>query len=100
MVDTSSALLGLGHTASRSSLVRPWTPSTHVSPWEYSARWEDAVNRPRATRNPALGAEYALDITYGDAMVDTRSPTELIGVPTRSGARVVCRASNGVPPQK
>ena len=97
LIDTSSSLRGIGHVASRMMPVRSWSPTTHVKPWEVSARWEEAVGKPRATRNPSLGAAYVLDTPfaagYTDAIVDARAPTELIGTPTRFGARVACRTS-------
>lgn len=95
LVDTSSMLRGIGHQAERTCQVRRWVPKSHVSPWEYAARWQESVAKPRATRNPALGAEYMLETPfaggYTDALVDTRPSTEIIGEPTRYGARIACR---------
>ena len=94
LIDVSSQLRGIGHKASRVNTVRAWTPSEHARPWEFAARWDSGVDKPRATRNPALGAEYILDTPLGPGLpdfVDVRDPSEIIGEATRNGARVVCR---------
>lgn len=93
LVDVSSQLRGIGHVNSRTNTVRSWTPSQHLRPWEYDARWEQAVNKPRATHNPALGAEYVLETPFSGGVLDARDASQIIGVPTRTGARVVCRSS-------
>ena len=98
LVDVSSTLRGIGHRAARTNPVRAWHPSTHVKPWEYAARWEESVGNPKATRNPALGAAYVFDTPLApgftaDAAIDARAAADIIGVPTRVGARVACRTS-------
>ena len=102
LIDVSSQLRGIGHKTSRINTVRPWTPSQHVRPWEYAARWDSGVDRPRAMRNPALGADYVLDTPLGSGLpdfVDARDPSEIIGVATRTGARIACRFG-AEPPKK
>lgn len=96
LVDVSSQLRGLGFKASKTTTVRPWPTCPHTRPEELSMPWArfEAGCRPKAARNPALGADYVLDCikpsapgVATDSIIDVRCPTEIIGTSSRVDSR-------------
>jgi len=59
----------------------------HCPPVQWSPWVPEARERPRGTRDPALGARYVMDALPKGAVTDPRSPRDVFGAPTRMDAR-------------
>ena len=102
LVDVGSQLRGLSQKSSKIEQLRPWPQCPHMTPEYITQPWCSlAHERPKATRNPALGADYVLDGIrpsapghLTDSIVDLRNPREIIGVSSRVDARTdpCCRS--------
>lgn len=86
VIDTASQLRGLGVPLSKVSQLRPW-PSCVSEKQRDVRRVPASTGRPRATRNPELGAEYATACRPRRLIYDSRSPRDAFGAPTRMEAR-------------
>lgn len=95
LIDVASQLRGLAFKAHKFDKLRPWPTHSHERPEFLTQPWcSVATHRPRATRNPALGADYVLDNirpsapgVLTDSIVDVRSSREIIGISSRFDAR-------------
>lgn len=86
LIDTASQLRGLGAPASKVSKLRPWPACKHTQGRD-KRQVPESTHRPRATRNPALGAEYATACVPHHIIYDARPPRDAFGEPTRLDAR-------------
>jgi len=95
LIDVASQLRGIGVQATKSNTVRAWPQCAHQRPEFITQPWLSAhAERPKAGRNPALGADYVVDGVRPSApgvltnsVVDIRSATEIVGTSTRGDAR-------------
>lgn len=96
IIDTANELRGLGQHSIKTNVVTKVTKK-HKKPQAISTPWTSFVaeERPGSTRNPALATEWILapveDNMLPDAIIDARSPTELIGTSTRVCAHTAMR---------
>jgi hypothetical protein len=99
IMETANQLRGLGVQNKLGGQVLPVPTCPHIRPEVVSETWRScSKERPKAARNPALGADYVIDGirahppgTMSESIVDARDPREIIGVSSRMDARFICR---------
>ena len=99
IMETANQLRGYGVQNKLGGQVLPHPTCPHIRPEVVSETWISCgKERPRASRNPALGADYIIDGirapppgTLSESIVDARDPKEIIGVSSRMDARFICR---------